>query len=137
MPTTPTETRRLPFWRSRWWMPAFCVFLGILILTASWIGDRPEDGLTGLGVMTALGLVFLLGGRSDTLAGLGGPGRDERWQSIDSRATAAAGSVLVLAIIGAWLYELSQGRDGEPYAQLGALGGVAYIVAVVVLRGRG
>ncbi len=132
MPTTSK-----PFWRSRWWMPAFCVFLGILILTASWIGDRPEDGLTGLGVMTALGLVFLLGGRSDTVAGLGGPRRDERWQSIDLRATAAAGSVLVLAIIGSWLYELAQGRDGEPYSLLGALGGLAYVVAVLVLRRRG
>jgi len=26
--------------RSRWWMPAFCVFLGVLILGAFWIGDR-------------------------------------------------------------------------------------------------
>ncbi len=131
----PTTSR--PFWRSRWWMPAFCVFLGLLILTASWIGDRPGDGLGGLGVMTAVGLLFLLGGRSDTLAGLGGPGRDERWQSIDLRATAAAGFVLVVAIIGGWLYELTQGRDGEPYVQLGAVGGVAYVVAVAVLRLRG
>ena len=132
MPTT-----RKPFWRSRWWMPAVSVFLGLLILVASWIGDRPEEGLGGLGVMTAVGLLFLLGGRSDTLAGLGGPRRDERWQSIDLRATAATGMVLVVAIVGSWLYEVTQGRDGEPYTQLGALGGVAYVVAVAVLRLRG
>jgi hypothetical protein len=132
MPTT-----RKPYWRSRWSMPAFSVFLGLLILVASWIGDRRDDGLAGLGIMTAVGLLFLLGGRSDTLAGLGGPRRDERWQSIDLRATATAGTVIVVAIIGSWLYELTQGRDGEPYVQLGALGGVAYIVAVAVLRLRG
>jgi hypothetical protein len=132
MPTTSK-----PFWRSRWWMPAWCVVLGLLILAASWVGGHREDGLAGLGVMTAVGLVFLLGGRSDTLAGLGGPRRDERWQSIDLRATAASGLVLVVAIIGSWLYELTQGRDGEPYAQLGAVGGVAYVVAVAALRLRG
>lgn len=131
----PTNSK--PFWRSRWWMPAFSVVLGLLILAASWIGDRLGDGLVGLGIMTAVGLLFLLGGRSDTLAGLGGPRRDERWQSIDLRATAAAGSVLVVAVIGGWLYELTQGRDGEPYVQLGALGGAAYVVAVAVLRLRG
>ena len=75
MPTT----SRKPFWRSRWWMPAFSVFLGLLILVAARIGDNRDDGIKGLLVMTALGAVILVfGGRSDTLAGLGGPGRDER-----------------------------------------------------------
>jgi hypothetical protein len=131
------STRAKPFWRSRWWMPGFCVFLGLLILAASWIGDHLDQGLGGLAVMTALGLVFLFGRRSDTLAGLGGPGRDERWQAIDVRATAFAGFVLIICLIGAWLYELTQGRDGEPYTQLCALAGVAYVAAVAFLRWRG
>ena len=132
MPTTSK-----PFWRSRWWMPAFSLFLGLLILAASWIGGNREDGLIGLGVMTAVGLLFLFGQRSETIAGLGGPGRDERWSMIDQRATSFAGMVVVAVLLGAWLYELTQGRDGEPYVQLGALGGVAYVVAVAVLRLRG
>ena len=132
----PTTNR--PFWRSRWWMPGFSVFLGLLILGAAWIGDNRGEGLFGLAVMVALALVFVVfGRRSDTLAGLGGPGRDERWQAIDVAATALAGSVLVAVIIGAWLVELAKGEDGEPYSQLGAVGGVAYILAVAFLRRRG
>ena len=131
-------TNKKPFSRSRFWLPAISVLLGLLILTASWIGDKPVDGLLGLLVMSAIGAVFLIfGGRSDTLGGLGGPARDERWEAIDLRATAFAGMLLIACVIGAWLYELSQGRDGEPYSQLGAAAGVAYLLAVAVLRRRG
>jgi hypothetical protein len=62
--------------------------------------------------------------------------RDERWQAIDVAATALAGSVLVAVIIGAWLVELAKGEDGQPYSQLGAVGGVAYVLAVAFLRRR-
>ena len=60
--------------------------------------DRHDvaTGVACLGLMTGLGGVFLFGGRrSETLAGLGGPGRDERWELIDLRATAFAGTVLI------------------------------------------
>ena len=39
-------------------------------------------------------------------------------------------------IIGAFLYESPSGEDGSPYAQLGAIGGLAYVLAVAVLRWR-
>jgi len=45
--------------------------------------------------------------------------------------------VLVVCIIGAFLYELAEGRDGEPYSQPGAVGGVAYLLAAAFLRLRG
>jgi hypothetical protein len=45
--------------------------------------------------------------------------------------------VLIAVIIGAWLVEIARGDDGSPYAALGAVGGVAYIVIVAVLRRRG
>jgi hypothetical protein len=125
-----------PFYRSRWWMPAYSVFLGLLMLGAFWIGDKPGQGLISLGIMTALGAVFLFGRRSETLRGIGGERRDERFAMIDVRATALAGSVLVAVIIGAFLVEVASGRDGSPYAALGAVGGVAYLIAVVVLRAR-
>ena len=32
---------------------------------------------------------------------------------------------------------IARGADGSPYAQLGAIAGVAYLVTVVVLRLRG
>jgi hypothetical protein len=87
-----------------------------------------------LGLMTALGAVFLFGGRSETLSGLGGPGRDERWEAIDLRATAGTGLVLICVVIGAWLSEI--GRDGSPYGQLGAIAGITYVLAVAIFRCR-
>jgi hypothetical protein len=131
----PTATSK-PFYRTRWWMPAFSLFLGLLMLGAFWIGDEPGQGVISLGIMTALAALFFFGHRSETVRALGGPGRDERWAMIDVRATALAGSVLVAVIIGAFLVEVASGRDGSPYAALGAVGGLAYVVAVVVLRAR-
>ena len=125
-----------PFYRQRWWMPAFSVFLGLLMLGAFWIGDNPGQGLAALGVMVVLGAVFLFGSRSETLRGLGGPGRDERWAMIDVHATALAGTVLIAVIIGAFLVEVASGRDGNPYGLLGAVAGLSYVLAVVILRAR-
>jgi hypothetical protein len=125
-----------PIYRRRWWMPAFAVFLGLLMLGAFWLGDEPGQGFVSLGIMTALGALFFFGQRSETLRGLGGPGRDERWAMIDIHATALAGSVVIAVIIGAFLVEVASGRDGQPYAQLGAVGGLAYLLAVFILRAR-
>jgi hypothetical protein len=55
---------------------------------------------------------------------------------IDLRASALAGFVLILVVIGAWLYEIASGEDGSPYSQLGAVAGVAYVLALVVGRAR-
>jgi hypothetical protein len=68
---------------------------------------------------------------------LRGDGRDERFRQIDVHATACAGMAVITAVIVAFVVELARGQDGSPYAWLGAIGGVAYLVAVVVLRLRG
>lgn len=130
------QTSRREWWRSRWWLPSLSLFLGGLVLAAFWIGGSLADGLKGLAVMAAVGLLFLLGSRSETLRGLGGPGRDERWAFIDAKASAFAGLVLITLILGLWLFEIADGRDGSPYGQLGAIAGVSYVVAVAWLRWR-
>jgi hypothetical protein len=69
-------------------------------------------------------------------SGLAGPGRDERWERIDVYATTLTGTVLIAVILGAWLWEIAHGRDGEPYGRLAALAGVVYIASVALLRWR-
>ena len=117
-------------------MPAFSLFLGALIFGAMALGGEPREGLMGFGVMAAVAALFLFGSRSETLRGLGGPGRDERWAMIDTRATAFAGTVLLTVIICVWLYELARGQDGRPYGRLLAIPGAAYIAAIAWLRWR-
>ena len=55
------------------------------------IGGDVGQGAFSFRIMAALGALFAFGRRSETLQGLGGPGRDERWAMIDLRATALAG----------------------------------------------
>ena len=61
---------------------------------------------------------------------------DHRFWQIDLVATAIAGMAVIAVIIGAFLVELGRGHDGNPYAALGAIGGVTYLIAIVVLRLR-
>ena len=59
-----------------WWMPAFSLALGGAMLLAFALGGKLADGLKGSGVMAAVAALFLLESRTDTLRGIGGPGRD-------------------------------------------------------------
>jgi uncharacterized YccA/Bax inhibitor family protein len=137
MSTNNPDSAMNRLYRTRWFMPAFCVLLAALIFTAFAIGGDAAGGAISAAVLLLVGAVFYFGGRrSETLAGLGGPGRDERWERIDVHATALTGLVLVVVIIGAWLVEIAQGKDGSPYTQLGAIGGLAYVLAVALLRWR-
>ncbi len=129
------STRRA-WWRSRWWMPAWSLFLGVLMLAAMWIGGDRGGGVQALAVMAVVAALFAFGGRSDTLRGLGGPGRDERWAMIDLRASAFAGLVVIVVLAGGWLWELAHAKDGSPYSEIMAVGGVAYIAAIAFLRWR-
>jgi hypothetical protein len=123
--------------RTKWFLPAFCVFLGAAVLTAQWIGGNLHGGLVSLGLMTAFGFAILLGGRSETVRGLRGDGRDERFRLIDLAATAFTGIVLISVLIVMWLIELARGHDGNPYGWLCAIAGLTYLVAIAFMRWRG
>jgi drug/metabolite transporter (DMT)-like permease len=122
---------------SRWVFPAFSLFLGAVMFAAFAIGDNVGQGAVSFGIMAALAAVFAFGGRSETVRGLGGPERDERWAMIDLRATAFAGAALVLAVIIGFLAEVARGEDGRPYSFLGAIAGLAYVAGVAYGRLRG
>ena len=123
--------------RSRWFTPLICVGLGLVVFAVSWLGGQLGAGLISLAIMAAFGLVLLLlTGRSETLRGLT-VGRDERFAQIDLRATAVTGLVLIITVIVAWLVEIARGHSGSPYGWLGAIGGLAYVLAVAFFRWRG
>ena len=123
--------------RSRWFLPLFAVALGVVVFVAQWIGGDPGSGLVSFAIVAGFGLLVLLGGRSETIRGLRGDGRDERFRQIDIHATAIAGLAVILAVIIAFVVELARGHNGEPYTWLGAIGGLAYIAAVIAMRIRG
>ena len=77
-PERPDPMRRL--YRTRWFMPAFALCLGVVIFGAYAIGDQVGLGAAAFGVMAVMASIFGFGARrSETISGLGGPGRDERW----------------------------------------------------------
>jgi hypothetical protein len=43
---------------------------------------------------------------------------------------------ILLAVLVMFMVEFARGNSGSPYYQLGALGGVAYLVSLVWLRLR-
>lgn len=121
---------------NRWLVPGVAVLFGIVYLVAGLWGDDRSFAFGGLGVMVATGAVFvLLARRSETVAGLLDR-RDERINRIDADASLAAGMVLMAVVLGAFVVEVARGQDGRPYSALGAVAGVAYVVALVVLRFR-
>jgi multisubunit Na+/H+ antiporter MnhB subunit len=122
---------------SKWFLPLFAVVLGLLVFVAQWIGGNPGSGLVSFAILAGAGLLFLLGGRSETIRGLRGDGRDERFRRIDVHATALAGLAVITAIIFAFLVELARGHSGNPYGWLGAIGGITYIAAIIIFRIRG
>jgi hypothetical protein len=123
--------------RSKWFVPLLSVALGLVVCGAQWVGGDPGSGLVSLAIMTGFGALILLGGRSETIRGLRGDGRDERFRMIDIHATALAGLAVITATIIAFIVELANGHDGNPYAWLGAIGGLTYLAAIVVFRIRG
>ncbi len=123
--------------RYRWATIALGVSMGLAYLIAGWLGDNMAFGLFGLALMLLSTVTFLVLSRfSETAAGLLDR-RDERINRIDGQATAIAGLSVISAVIVGFVVDIAKGGDGSPYAALGAIGGLAYLAAIVYLRLRG
>ena len=122
---------------SRWLLPLFSLGLGIVVFVVSWVGGQFGAGLGSLAILAAFGLlILLLTGRSETVRGLT-VARDERFAQIDQRATAAAGLVVLVTLIVAWLVATARGQNGHPYDWLLATSGLSYLLAIAFFRWRG
>jgi len=132
-----TKDRSRDITRSKWFLPAFSLVLGLVMLAVSWLGGSLGQGLISLAVLAAFGLIILLAGRSETVRGLRGDGRDERFAQIDLRATALSGLAVIVALIVAWLVATARGQSGNPYGWLLAIAGLTYVLAVAWFRWRG
>jgi hypothetical protein len=123
--------------RTKWFLPLFCVALGAAAFAAQWIGGDARSGLISFAALAVFGLLILFGGRSETVRGLRGDARDERFRTMDIHATVVVGVAVISTPIVVWLVELARGHDGSPYGQLMAVGGLAYLGAIVFMRWRG
>ena len=133
-----TKGRSGSLTRSKWYLPSFSLVLGLVMLAVSLLGGHPVQGLVSLAVLAAFGLFILLAGRrSETIRGLSGEGRDERFAQIDLQASALAGLAVIVALIVAWLVTTARGQSGQPYDWLLAIAGLAYVLAVGWFRWRG
>jgi hypothetical protein len=116
--------------------PIFGAAMGVVYLVALSVAGNPVDGLLAFAVMVAFsGGLLLARRRSETVKGLLDH-RDERISAIDLRATAITGLALIAVILVAFVVQIALGHSGWPYSMLGFVGGVTYIVAVIVLRVR-
>jgi len=132
-----TKDRSRAITRSKWFLPAFSLVLGLVMLAVSWLGGSLSQGLISLAVLAGFGLIVLLAGRSETVRGLRGDGRDERFAQIDLQATALSGLAVIVALIVAWLVATARGQSGSPYGWLLAVAGLTYLLAVAWFRWRG
>jgi hypothetical protein len=122
--------------RTYWVTPAVGVAIGLIYLIGFSVGGKPGYGLIALGIMVVFSAAIALAGRrSETVRGLLGH-RDERLAGIDLRATPLSPVAKILGVLAGFVVEVARGRDGSPYALIGAIGGVAYLGAVGYFRVR-
>jgi hypothetical protein len=109
-----------------------------VFLVVQWIGGDAGGGVVSFAIMAAFAAVLVrLEGRSGAVEIMRRPGRDERVRTIDLAATAFAGVAVITVIVVAVMVQLARGEDPSPYAQLGGVGGVAYLVALFGMQRRG
>jgi hypothetical protein len=107
-----------------------------VFFAATAIGGNLTIAFVTLGIFVAFSAVFYFGTRNETIAGLAEPRRDERWEMINQRAMAFAGTVVILILIGGFVVELANGNDGSPYSEVMAGGVIAYFAGALWLRSR-
>lgn len=116
---------------------AVLVGFGGALSAATWASG--DHGLAiALVAFYAIGSVvaWLWSGGSGDVAAIMRVGGDERQQRIDLHATAYAGLAATMFSFGAVIVQTARNADPYPYALVCGVGGVAYMVALAVVRRR-
>ena len=114
---------------------------GMLVIAAAvaaafWIADGAKAGLlAGAWMLAFVALVHFGRNRSEALNVIGGVG-DERTRSLSTRAIAFAGNVTAFVVVGWWLATVVEGDPNETLSVLGAVIGISFIGAAIVLSRR-
>ena len=119
--------------RSQWLVPLVPVALGCVILVAAATTGHALGGLVWFAVLAALGALTSIAVRLEAARRTRQHVEDEREAIINTRAMSIAGTVLVIALTGCTAFTLARGESPGPYPALLAVGGIAYIVALVAL----
>lgn len=128
-----SETRR----RINWLAVAAAPVGGLAMFVAAVISDRVWLGIACLAITVGFSVVLVIVSRfSDTGALLGDDVHEERNVHIHQRAALLTLNILALFIIGGAVYDLARGGDGDPYAALAAVGGLTYVICLLVLNRR-
>jgi hypothetical protein len=121
----------------KWAVPIFLVAMGGVYLVAFWAGGEVWAGVGAAVFMVVVAVLLFFGGHSEVVRVLRGQPSDEMWRSFNMRAIWFASEVLAVVVVGAFVYEIARGQDGQPYALLGFVFAAAYVAALLWLRWRG
>ena len=129
MSTTETpETRRA----RRWLVPGLCVVFAAGYAVVFLANDRPLLAVVGAAVMLAYGLVLVIfSRRSEAIALLREDAPDERRSMITTRAAASTLYVLVILAVVMAFVRLARGVDPGEWGVVCAVGGAAFIIAII------
>jgi uncharacterized membrane protein len=130
------KRRALPQWKSWWLLPLIYVALGVVILVAQSVSGDTRSGVVWFAVMAGVAALYALGGKYQVIRQARGDFEDERDTSINRKAMAATGTILVIVLTGCIVFELARGNNPAPYSTLMAIGGVTYIAALLIQRYR-
>lgn len=111
--------------------------VGGAISVAAWIGGDPGLGI-GLAIfyVVAAAIAYVWARGKGDIAAVMRAGGDERQRMLDQRATAVSGLAMSVAAIGGLIVESARGNDVGGYGVIAVVGGISYVVALVVLRLR-
>jgi hypothetical protein len=116
---------------------AVLVVGGGAIAVATWVaGDHGLAlGLVGFYALAA-GIAYLWSGGKGDMAAIMRVGGDERQRGMDRDATAIMGLAMgVAALVGA-IVEIARTANPGPYGVMCAVGGISYVVGLIVVRRR-